>query len=131
MQLFSKKKKKKKILDKTKNWEKVQTPEVVKVVLIKCTSADNQYKQKSEVLYIFTPNKPYGYLLILFRMDIFGTAHGWGGRKKAPFLKTCDTYPAMMKLGTLMPYLEKIQKICKSRDATPEFCWHQHFFHQK
>ena len=92
---------------------------MVKVVLIKCTSADNQYKQKSEVLYIFTPNKPYGYLLILFRM---GMLMDGGGRKKAPFLKTCDTYPAMMKLGTLMPYLEKIQKICKSRDATPEFC---------
>ena len=77
-------KKKKKILDKTKNWENVPNPEVVKVVLIKCTSADNQYKQKSEVLYIFTPNKSYGYLLILFRMGIFGTAHGWGGEEKSP-----------------------------------------------
>ena len=87
MQLFGNIKKKK-ILDKTKNWENVSTPEVVKVVLIKCTSADNQYKQKSEVLYIFTPNKPYGYLLILFRMGIFGTAHGWGGGgKKPPSLK--------------------------------------------
>ena len=26
---------------------------------------DNQYQQKSEVLYTFTPNKTYGYLLNL------------------------------------------------------------------
>ena len=33
----------------------------------------------------------------------------------------------MMKLGTLIPYLKKIQKIYKSRDTTFEFCWHQQF----
>ena len=28
----------------------------------------------------------------------------------------------MMKLGTVMPYLKKIQKICKPRDASLNFC---------
>ena len=52
-----------------------------------------------------------------------------GGRQKAPPLpKICHTYPTMMKLGTVTPYLKKIQKIYISRDTSPEFCWHQHFF---
>ena len=33
----------------------------------------------------------------------------------------------MIKLGTVIPYLKNIQKIYKSRDTPPEFCWHQHF----
>ena len=45
------------------------------------------------------------------------------GGKKDPLPKICDTYPAMMKLGTVTPYLEKIQKIYESRDT------HQHFFY--
>ena len=53
----------KKILDKTKDGEDVPSPGVVKVVSIQFNSADNQYKQKSEVLYSFMPNKSYGYLL--------------------------------------------------------------------
>ena len=57
-------------------------------------------------------------------MGIFGTAHGW----EAPIPKICHTYPAMMKVGTVIPYLKKIQKIFQSRDTSPEFCWHQYFF---
>ena len=37
--------------------------EVVGVVLVQCNLADNQYQQKSEVLYNFMPNKSYAYLL--------------------------------------------------------------------
>ena len=37
--------------------------EVVEVVLVQCNLVDNQYKQKFEVLYTFTPNKFYAYLL--------------------------------------------------------------------
>ena len=37
--------------------------EVVEVVLIQCNLVDNQHQQKPEALYIFTPNKPYAYLL--------------------------------------------------------------------
>ena len=69
-------------------------------------------------------------------MGIFSAAHGWwwwwgggggggGGRppqKRPPLPKICDTYPAMMKLGTVIPDLEKIQKIYESRDT-------QHFFY--
>ena len=41
-----------------------------------------------------------------------------GGRaKKAPFSKIYHRYPAMMKLGTVIPYLKKIQKIYESRDT--------------
>ena len=60
MKLFGSTKKKR---DKTKNGENVPSTGVVKVVSIPFNSADNQYKQKSEVLYTFMPNKSYGYLL--------------------------------------------------------------------
>ena len=53
----------KKLIDKTKNGKKVPSLEVVEVVLVQCNLVDNQYQQKSEVLYTFTPNKCYAYLL--------------------------------------------------------------------
>ena len=49
--------------DKTKNEENVPSFEVVEVVLVQCNLVDNQYQQNSEVLYNFTPNKCYTYLL--------------------------------------------------------------------
>ena len=53
----------KKLIDKTNNGENVPSLEVVEVVLVQCNLADNQYQQKSAVLYTFTPNKSYAYLL--------------------------------------------------------------------
>ena len=55
--------------------------------------------------------------LNLFRMGLFGAAHGWQGVASL-LSKICHTYPTLMKLGTVMPYLKKIQKIHKSRDTT-------------
>ena len=37
--------------------------EVIEVVLVQCNLVDNQYRQKTEVLYTFTHNKSYDYLL--------------------------------------------------------------------
>ena len=39
------------------------SPEVVEAVLVQCNLVDNQYQQKSEVLYTFMPNKSYAYLV--------------------------------------------------------------------
>ena len=36
---------------------------VVEGVLVQCNLLDNQYQQKSEVIYTFMPNKSYSYLL--------------------------------------------------------------------
>ena len=36
---------------------------VVEVALLQCNLADDQYQQKSEVVYTFTPKKSYAYLL--------------------------------------------------------------------
>ena len=33
-----------------------------------------------------------------------------GGGQKSPLPKICPTYPTMVKLGTFLPYLKKIQK---------------------
>ena len=46
----------KKLIDKTKNKENFQSLEVVEAGLVQCNLVDNQYQQKSEVLYTFTPN---------------------------------------------------------------------------
>ena len=51
-----------------------------------------------------------------------------GGQKSPPLPKICHAYPTMMKLGIVIPYLKRIQKIYESRDTLPEFCWRQHFF---
>ena len=48
-------------------------------------------------------------------MGFFGAAHVWEA-------KICRTYPTMMKLGAVIPYLKKTQKIYKSRDISLEFC---------
>ena len=63
-------------------------------------------------------------MLTLFKVGFFGDAHGCGrGVPKRPhLLKTCHTYPTMMKLGTVTSYLKKIQKIYESRDTPLEFC---------
>ena len=56
-------------------------------------------------------------------MEIFGAAHGWrGGAKRLPLPKICHTYPTIMKLETVIPYLKKIQQIYQSRDIPPELC---------
>ena len=46
-----------------KTGENVPSIEIVEVVLVQYNLVDNQYQQKSEVLYTFTPNKSYIYLL--------------------------------------------------------------------
>ena len=55
-------------LEKTENGKTVPSLEVVEVVLVRCNLVqlnlvDNQYQQKSEVLYNFMPGKSYVYLL--------------------------------------------------------------------
>ena len=44
------------------------------------------------------------------------------GGKKAPLPEICRTYPAIMKLGTVIPYVKKTQKIYESRDTPLKFC---------
>ena len=60
-------------------------------------------------------------------MGLFGAAHGWRGSgeggegAKDPFSKICHTYPTLMKLGTVIPYLKNIKRIHKSRETRLEF----------
>ena len=46
-----------------KKKKKSKTSEVAEVVLVQCNLVNNQYQQNSELLYNFTSNKSYGYLL--------------------------------------------------------------------
>ena len=63
---------------KTKNGRNVPSLKVVEAVLVQCNLVDNQYQEKSEVIYTFTPNKPYAYLLNVEPRNLV-------------FLKTCNT----------------------------------------
>ena len=45
-----------------------------------------------------------------------------------PLPEICQTYPAMIKLATVIPYPRKIQKLYKSPDTPLDFCWHHHFY---
>ena len=58
----------------------------------------------------------FNFLLLFFLLrnpiqDELFRGMGEGGNKKAPLPKICHAYPTMMKLGTIIPYLKKIQKI--------------------
>ena len=49
-------------------------------------------------------------------MGFFGATHGCMD-KKAPLSKICHTYPTLLKLGAVIPYLKNIEKAHKSRDT--------------
>ena len=59
----TKNKQKDKQLDKTKNGEKEPSLEAVQVILVQCNVVYNQYQRNSKVLYTFTSNESYAYLL--------------------------------------------------------------------
>ena len=42
--------------------------------------------------------------------------------KRLPLLKICHTFPAMMKLDTVISYPKKNQKMYELRDKTLEVC---------
>ena len=71
-------------------------------------------------------------LLTLFRVGLLGAAQGWGGGggSKISRPKICHTYPTMMKLGTVIPWLKNIQKICESLTQPLRYAdiSHQHVF---
>ena len=46
-----------------KNGENVSHLEIVELVLVYCNIVNNNYQQKSRILYTFVPNKPFGSLL--------------------------------------------------------------------
>ena len=53
-----------KLIDQTKNQEKVLSLEVVEVVLVQCNSVDNQCQEKYEILCSFMPSKCYANLFV-------------------------------------------------------------------
>ena len=88
------------------------------------------FKSKDGIVRNISQRKSMAVSLTVFRYSLwfFSGLLTDGGCKKVPFPKICHTYPTMMKLGTVRPYLKKTEKIYESRDTTSEFCWHQHFF---
>ena len=79
-------------------------------------------------MFVFVSIQNNSFHVTLFRMGLFGAAHGLvgGGAKRLPLLITCHTHPTLRKLGTVISYLKKIQKTHKSSDTPLDS--HQHFF---
>ena len=50
------------------------------------------------------------------------------GAKRYSLPKICHTYPTMMKLGTVIPYLKETQTVRKSHDNPIGFYRHERFF---
>ena len=50
-------------IKRKKSVENVSSSEIVELFFVQCNLVDNQCQGKSEVLFIFTPNNFYGYLL--------------------------------------------------------------------
>ena len=67
------------------------------------------------------------FVLILFRMGLFGVAHGWGA-KRPPSLKSVTHVLQWWNLAQLYLTLRESKKIYEPRDKPLHFCWHQHFF---
>ena len=53
----------KQVIDKDKSSESVPKLESVKVVLMHCNVAKNDYQQESKVIFTFVPNKQFGQLI--------------------------------------------------------------------
>ena len=68
----------KKVNRQNKKGEKVPSLEVVEIVLVLCNLVHNQYQQKYDILYTFTPNKSCAYFLNVEPSNLV-------------FLKTCNT----------------------------------------
>ena len=58
-------------INKDKNGENVPHLEIVELALIYCNLVNNNYQQKSRILYTFVPNKPFGNLLEISPPNIF------------------------------------------------------------
>ena len=90
-------------------------------------SVKSDFTRNKQSLQCFI-NPSFIFCLTLFRMDIFGPAHGWGrGQEDCPFLKSVTHTLKWWNLARLY-YLKKIQKIKESRYTHPEFSSHQHYF---
>ena len=50
-------------IDKSKKSENVPHLDIAELVLIHCNLVNNNYQQKSRILYTFVPNKSFGSLL--------------------------------------------------------------------
>ena len=71
------------------------------------------YKVLFEKRYTISNLLTMGFIFLGCSLIEGGGGGDWagGGSQKDPLPKICFTYPTMMTLGTVLPYLKKIQKI--------------------
>ena len=90
-------------------------------VLFSYSDSVSRPQQSKVSFHIVITHQPYsGWAFSGLLMD----------RGKRPLYEICQTYPAMMKLDTVIPYLLQIQKLSESHETLLEFCWHQRFFNK-
>ena len=76
----------------------------------------------SDAKYDAKQNETKRKRLNIIQDGLFWGCSWMGGTFWPPFPKIRHTYPTMMKLGTVISYLRKIQKKYKSCDTFLEFC---------
>ena len=91
----------------------ISTRNMLKLNLIPWRQKDPSLVSSKSCKFFETPLD-----LTLLRMGFFGSAYGWEAKRHPPVSKTCHTNATIMKLGTVISYLKKIQKIYESR-GTP------------
>ena len=73
------------------------------------------YQKQSNIRKIINSS-----MVNLFRMDLFAPPPP--PSPLSPVFKFCCTNPTIMKLGKVIPYPKKIQKVYEPPDRTLEFC---------
>ena len=110
-------------------WKKHSKVHVSSPRYMQAPEAHTNFFQPLNSTFMWTSN--FYYMSMYLNPIQDGLLRGWSrmeGPKRPPIPKICHIYPTMMKLGTVISYLKKIQKIYESRDTRLGFCWHHHFF---
>ena len=91
-------------------------PSYLQSYLNHCNDCQNKMKTLSRRTKTCNPSF-YPYSINSIQDGLFRGYSRMREQKGPPLPKICHKYPTMMKLGTVIPYLKKIQKIYESRDT--------------
>lgn len=95
---------------------------IVKVFLLKLNSKLSKAMNFLKVTIAVPNNNFLKYDTPLLRMGVFRAAHGIRSKKPPTLPKIFHSHPTVIKIGTVIPYLKRIQEIYKSRDRPLDFC---------
>ena len=81
---------------------------------------------ENNLFYQLSANK-FKIIINLIQDGPFRSCSRMRGPRRPPLSKICYTYPAIVRLGRVIPCLKKLEKIYESHGTSVEFRWDQHF----